>query len=233
MDAWPLLRRLTAWTMLVLYGLVASGLPLPLPSRPADANATEKLADKDRSQPFPCMDKPCGCGTAEQCFTNCCCHTLAERLAWAKARGLEPAVLAALARRVAVVAVATAEPGLPPVGSCCSATPKIPSRCDLTPACCQEEDTSTISSVAEHADEPQPETDDDLPRGAAGTVILRAMLACGGLANGLLAAAVGGSLPPPQVEFISLEGLRQEIACRDESPLRLPAEPAEPPPRCG
>lgn len=230
MDAWPLLRRLTAWTMLVLYGLVASGLPLPLPSRPADANATEKLADKDRSQPFPCMDKPCGCGTAEQCFTNCCCHTLAERLAWAKARGLEPAVLAALARRVAVVAVAAAEP---PVGSCCSATPKIPSRCDLPPACCQEEDTSTISSVAEHADEPQPETDDDLPRGAAGTVILRAMLACGGLANGLLAAAVGGSLPPPQVEFISLEGLRQEIACRDESPLRLPAEPAEPPPRCG
>ncbi|MEX0688818.1 MAG: hypothetical protein WD072_09135 [Pirellulales bacterium] len=233
MYAWSLLRRLTAWTMLVLYGLVASGLPLPLPSRPADANATEKLADKDRSRPFPCMDKPCGCATAEQCFTNCCCHTPAERLAWAKARGLEPVVLAALARRVAVVAVAAAEPGLPPVGSCCSATPKIPSRCELALACCQEEDTSTISSAAEHADEPQPVTDDELPRGAAGTVILRAMLACGGLANGLLAAAVGGSLPPPQVEFISLEGLRQEIACRDESPLRLPAEPAERPPRGG
>ena len=229
-------RRITIWLTILGYTLVASGLPLPCgivaPSA-QDSPAAKRLAGKDRSRPFPCMDKPCGCGTAEQCFTKCCCHTLAERLAWAKARGLEPAVLAALARRVAVVAVAAAEPGLPPVGSCCSATPKIPSRCDLPPACCQEEDTSTISSVAEHADEPQPETDDDLPRGAAGTVILRAMLACGGLANGLLAAAVGGSLPPPQVEFISLEGLRQEIACRDESPLRLPAEPAEPPPRCG
>jgi hypothetical protein len=227
-------RRITIWLAILGYTLVASGLPLPFgivtPSA-QDSPAAKRLAGKDRSRPFPCMDKPCGCATAEQCFTNCCCHTLAERLAWAKARGIEPAVLAALDRRVAVVAVAAAESGLPPVGSCCSATPKIPSRCELPPACCQEEDTSTISSVAEHADEPKPETDDDLPRGAAGTVILRAMLACGGLANGLLAAAVGGSLPPPQVEFIPLEGLRQEIACRDESPLRLPAEPAEPPPR--
>ena len=79
-----------------------------------DALADTRLAAKDRSRPFPCMDKPCGCATAEQCFANCFCHTPAERLAWAKAHGVEPAVLAALEKRLAADAA-----GAKAAGSCC------------------------------------------------------------------------------------------------------------------
>jgi len=45
------------------------------------------------------MDSPCGCSTAVQCYANCCCHTPAQRRAWAKARGLDPIVDALLRLR--------------------------------------------------------------------------------------------------------------------------------------
>ena len=131
------IRRFIAWLSLVGYGLVASGLPLPLgavaPGRASQA-AEKRLAGKDRSTPFPCMDKPCGCVTAEQCFTNCCCDTPAETLAWARVHQIDPAVIAALQRRVAAPAEKTAA-----VSSCCSA--KKQTSCCSTPSepvCCAE-----------------------------------------------------------------------------------------------
>jgi hypothetical protein len=67
--------------------MIALQLPLPFP-----AGAT---IAKDRSNPFPCMDSPCGCRTAEQCWKDCCCTTKEERLAWVKALGIPvPAALA-------------------------------------------------------------------------------------------------------------------------------------------
>jgi len=61
-------RRITTWLAILGYTLVASGLPLPLGGVgvPAarDTATTKRLAAKDRSRPFPCMDKPCGCDTA-------------------------------------------------------------------------------------------------------------------------------------------------------------------------
>ena len=98
--------RRVAWCVLGCHLLVASGLPLPLAVAPTDRghHAAGQIAAKDRSRPFPCMDKPCGCGSAEQCFAGCCCHTPAWQLAWARAHDVEPAVLAALERRVAPTA---------------------------------------------------------------------------------------------------------------------------------
>jgi len=235
------LRRLTAWTMLGLYGLVASGLPLPLPLPPAAGSAAAtKLAAKDRSRPFPCMDKPCGCATAEQCFTNCCCHTPAERLAWARARGLELAVLAALEGRVATVEPApaagscrAAKAVLPakPAPSCCAAVAAA-ACCEATahePACCEQERPACCATAGETpAEEERPEH----PVPPAGRVIvLKAMLACGGLADALTIAALGGSLPPPVVEFSPAVELRQAVVSGDDAACRLPSEPAEPPPR--
>ena len=233
MDAWPPLRRLTAWAMLVLYGLVASGLPLPLPSRPADAKATEKLADKDRSQPFPCMDKPCGCGTAEQCFTNCCCHTPAERLAWAKARGLEPAVLAALARRVAVVAVAAPAPA-PAAGGCCAVKQQ------AKPSCCAASDDgeaaedSVCGDATSLAGEPvsPPSSDEPAPNDEPGcrVVILRAMLACNGIVAQWAAASV--SLPPPGIVTCEIPWPRVGgVMTCDEGASGTGGPPDLPPPR--
>jgi hypothetical protein len=48
------------------------------------------LAYKDTDQPFPCQDNPCGCQNAEQCWTSCCCYTVEEHWAWARAHNVEP-----------------------------------------------------------------------------------------------------------------------------------------------
>ncbi len=46
---------------------------------------------KSRSIPFPCQNRPCGCQSAEQCWSgDCCCFTMEEKLAWARERGIEP-----------------------------------------------------------------------------------------------------------------------------------------------
>jgi hypothetical protein len=71
-------RRLV--TGLVLVGYLAASLGLPLPAR------AQKIVD----QPFPCQDNPCGCQTAEQCWTACCCYTVEEHWAWARAHHIEP-----------------------------------------------------------------------------------------------------------------------------------------------
>lgn len=191
-------RSAIAWTMIALYGLIASGLPLPLGGALVDG----RVAAKDRSRPFPCMNKPCGCRSARQCFTSCCCHTPAETLAWARSHGLEPAVLAALASRVAA---ATPQPV---ARGCCS-----------DPADCHEDggpdtgcdatspDDTVCSDYQSLAADPvegdpgipparpeQPADDTPTPT-PTDAVILRAMLACGGIVSQWTAVAT--SLPPP------------------------------------
>ena len=237
------LRRLTAWAMLGLYGLVASGLPLPVAAPPAaGTEAARRLAGKDRSRPFPCMDKACGCHSAERCFSSCCCHTPAETLAWAKARGIEPAVIAALSRRVA-----EAEPA-PPAGSCCTAGQQQPACCEAAaPAasCCQETEAAGSSCcdpdeaicsdyqslAADPVEEPAlvPPADPD-PPATQGVVILRAMLACGGVVAQWAAAYV--SLPPPGIVSCELPwpclGM---VTIRDERALGTGGPPDLPPPR--
>lgn len=89
MRLWPLgrakrsRRRRAFIAALVIANqfLIASGLPLPL------AAAGPK---KDLSKPFPCMDRPCGCLNADQCWHSCCCFTMREKLAWAIAHHVEP-----------------------------------------------------------------------------------------------------------------------------------------------
>jgi hypothetical protein len=230
-------RRITIWLAILGYTLVASGLPLPFgivaPSA-QDSPAAKRLAGKDRSRPFPCMDKPCGCATAEQCFTNCCCHTLAERLAWAKARGLEPAVLAALARRVAVASPAPAAAG------CCAVKQQ------AKPSCCASTDDGegaedsvcgdSTSLAGEpvsppSSDEPAP-NDEPAPDDEPGckVVILRAMLACGGIVAQW--AAVGVSLPPPGIVTCELPWPSiGTVVIRDEQASDGGGPPDLPPPR--
>lgn len=182
-------HRVTIWLAILGYALVASGLPLPLGGVPvaADRAAAKRLAGKDRSRPFPCMDKPCGCATAEQCFSNCCCNTPSQTLAWAKAHRLNVAVIAALERRAA-----DATQDAPQRGDCCSAKA----------SCCTTTNPSAEAMCCDSrstAAEPDGRTDPARPidEGRSGSVylVLRAMLACGGIATGWSAATM--SLPPP------------------------------------
>lgn len=38
---------------------------------------------KDRSIPFPCQDRPCGCANYAECWRNCCCYSDKEKILWA------------------------------------------------------------------------------------------------------------------------------------------------------
>ncbi|MFO0828502.1 MAG: hypothetical protein U0572_10190 [Phycisphaerales bacterium] len=62
---------------------------------------------------FPCEDCGCGCGSAAECWTNCCCHTAHERLAWARANGITPPAWATELLAAQASAEASAQ------GACC------------------------------------------------------------------------------------------------------------------
>lgn len=199
-------QRLVTWLAIVGYGLIATGLPLPLGAVTSpSAAAARRLSAKDRSTPFPCMDKACGCATAQQCFTNCCCHTPAETLAWARAHKVDPAVIAALKRRVAApVAVA--------------------SRCSAAKSCC---------SAKPAAPPVEPAAPDHSAREAAApkAVSLRAMLACGGIVAEWFACGV--SLPPPPVTAVATSDPGDRIDSCDICMVSSRVAPDVPPPRAG
>jgi hypothetical protein len=67
-----------------LYLTVALGFSFPIPHQTLNA------AGKDATTPFPCMNSPCGCRSADHCWHNCCCHTLAERIQWARENHVRP-----------------------------------------------------------------------------------------------------------------------------------------------
>lgn len=70
-------RRLVAGLLLVAFAVAMIGVPLP------------GWAGKDLSVPFPCMHRQCGCHNAAACWNSCCCHTSAQKLAWAKRHGVQ------------------------------------------------------------------------------------------------------------------------------------------------
>jgi hypothetical protein len=90
------------------------------------------------------MNKPCGCTTAAQCFTKCCCNTPAETLAWARGRDVEPELLAALERRAGVAVTASLAAAAD--RGCCTVAAK-PRPADLPTSCCDtRRDAGTAGS---------------------------------------------------------------------------------------
>jgi len=247
-------RGITTWLALVGYVLVASGLPLPLgvlpvaPGSALESAAAKRLAGKDRSRAFPCMDKPCGCATAAQCFTRCCCNTPAETLAWARAHAVEPAVLAALELRAGAVA---AVPVASTSSAGCCETKARPSCCAAKSVAAGDtalvcgDDAARLPAVAalpsaernlasaeqnlaaESALDFAPPAAEHPPRSRG--VSLRAMLACGGLVAEWFAAGV--SLPPPAPERAEILVVVERRTCVDWPAAGLRAAPDAPPPR--
>jgi hypothetical protein len=74
------LYQACGWGCALIYLALASGasIGLPVPTGPA---AGER---------YPCEHGRCGCRTADQCWHHCCCHSVAQRLAWAEANGVTP-----------------------------------------------------------------------------------------------------------------------------------------------
>lgn len=152
------MRETVTWLVTIAYAALAAGLPLPAgavvesPRHVSTAAKAGLLAAKDRSRPFPCMDSPCGCATAEQCFRECCCHSVAERLDWAKRNGLEAELLAVLQSRIATH---RARAAAKPSGGCCQTAAAKPQ-----PSCCAE------ASAGEPRCPPEPVEDSRLVREA-------------------------------------------------------------------
>ena len=250
-------RRITTWLAILGYALVASGLPLPLGGGVASdgrvATSAKRLSVKDRSRPFPCMDSPCGCDTADRCFTSCCCRAPAETLAWARAHGVEPGLLVALERRVGG-GQRPVERASSPTGkaSCCvvAASRSEPSCCPTAPRECEAEAAAVenvrgreirpdgqasaaprraaADAALTGAHEP-PAEDEPSPRPRARSVTLRAMLACGGIVAEWF--AVGAALPPPRVEVFFVMLPVDETIVADAVGAGLRAAPDAPPPR--
>jgi hypothetical protein len=47
-------------------------------------------SEADPVERYPCEGCACGCGSAHECWSSCCCHTEQERIQWAIDRGVEP-----------------------------------------------------------------------------------------------------------------------------------------------
>jgi hypothetical protein len=170
-----LLRRLAfpafGWLAAVVYLLVISGFSLP--------GSTSDL--KNHSTPFPCMDSPCGCKDAEQCWRHCCCHTLAERLAWARENGVTPpdyALAEARAQGIDVHSVCDLDCD----GDCHAAT-------KTCCCCCKPHDHDAESASPANAAKAVA-----VKRKAAPGVMLLAALKCGGFAGDFV--GVGVAVPP-------------------------------------
>ena len=225
------MRPLLTWLAILGYGVLALGLPLPAGMGPKGAGGLDVagvIAAKDRSVAFPCMNSPCGCASADQCFRECCCTTLAERLAFARRHRLEAGLIAALEARMLGAGELVERK---PQGACCASDrPAKPKSCcerePQAPAAAAEKNCCDDAVTAESIEA------DPLPiveGGRVRQVTLRAMLACKGIVTSWL--AVGGAPPTPRFEITGLLPPQAWVELLDESgedPLLVPVPP---PPR--
>ena len=107
-------RRLTAIASIAILIFAAVGVPFPM------------VVKKDRSVPFPCMDRACGCRSAAECKQHCCCFSNEEKIAWAKSRRLDPSTVAQVTPAAKTIACESCQPK-----SCCAK--KISSSCAHCP----------------------------------------------------------------------------------------------------
>lgn len=98
----PVFRRFQGLCAVVVYLVALIGLPVPQSSHAASDSA------------YPCQHGRCGCATADQCWRSCCCHTLEQRVAWAREHGVTPPdfVLKQLAEKASIATESQH-------GSCC------------------------------------------------------------------------------------------------------------------
>ena len=212
----------------VSYLAVTVGLPLPLP--------TLKKSD----QPFPCQTRSCGCQTAEQFWTGCCCFSPEERWAWARANHIEPPAYAerpSVREAVVQLPVEKAEkPDEPSTCCCCSSRNEAAPECEsqVASSCCHksEEASSPLSPGERGEKERHPLS--PLERGEkespTGWLIGSAALKCkGGNILWLTLAADSFPSPPlawqPRLEPLAWLGFSNQVGSA------LPSSPLTPPPR--
>jgi hypothetical protein len=194
-----LARRLVAGLALVAYLFTSAGF-LPLPVLPHK---------KKSGTPFPCQDHLCGCSSAKECWTHCCCFSVEERWAWAAAHHVEPP---AYAERPAAAGWSLA---------------RLRNQADQ-PACC---DHAKHASCCE-TEEARPAV--GTGQSADGTRLPTLLMVTAARCQNLSAAWVGvGAVLPllPGPARLSDRSPVERLSYPDSSPVILSIVPPDPPPR--
>ena len=71
-----------AINLTALVCFCAASFPLPI--------AVPQSGHIESSQAFPCQKSSCGCKSAHQCWTHCCCMSPKQRFEWAEKNGVTP-----------------------------------------------------------------------------------------------------------------------------------------------
>jgi hypothetical protein len=167
-------RRCLSGALLAVYVVTAVGIPLPAASGPQKSDEL-----------FPCAASACGCKSADRCWRSCCCHTLAQRIAWARTHGVRPPNFALANARKAGIDLAW-------LGDTSGVWQVAGSRCDSSaqcsmPKCCRAKlaaDASMVHARACCEDQPI----HSAPANNADRVVAWRALACGGQSMNWLAA---------------------------------------------
>lgn len=217
--SWPRRLLVVLASVVVLVGQI--GLPVQV------------RVKKDKSRPFLCMDRACGCHSAEACWKNCCCHSKAERVAWAKRHHVEiprdwgepdedktPAVAArcehedsadeTLCGSPAAIRELTSK-------SCCS---KSSGQCDHQRA------ERLAKSNAESSQAESEETDE------TGWLSWEQFRQCRG-APSVWSVNVDSLPPPPAIELIAADVSRSYPVIMPVSLVSIELDPPVPPPKIG
>lgn len=217
-------RRLVSLSLAL--ALLAASIPLPYRGH--------RHPDKDRSVPFPCQDRPCGCRSAEQCWKHCCCFNLEQKLSWARHHGVRPPAFVLRAARTHGCAAATA-----PRRACCASTTAVQTGAhSLRPAtyrtCCK----NAVAGPRDKSCCAQPTCSAHAKLRPPGhnTVFVAALLTqkCQGAPWGW-SVLTWSTIPEPlAVRDFWLEPALGRIAVTsDLVPIRAVNEPPVPPPRLG
>lgn len=192
----------TVGLLLVGQLVVACGIPLPAPAA---------SRGKDTSTPFPCMDRPCGCMTAEQCWKGCCCFTTEEKLAWAARHHVTPPLSAQ------DLPVNEANPQQDAVCSCC----------------CQENVDEFLDAVPLNCQQKQLQKKSAGPLQDNGFRWVSGMMAasCQGLGNLSLLQQVPALPPSPPLQLFQFAEESDRIYLPDVRAPQVAHSPPLPPPR--
>ena len=150
-------RRIVSAVLLAAYVVTAAGVPVPIGAKPQAGG-----------EAFPCAACGCGCGSAEQCWRSCCCHSLAERVAWAREHNVRPPEYAVAEAQQAGIDLAwlgvkpTAGAGAPRLAktgvstttACCNGVAvqvplkALPSCCHSKQSCCNHSHDESLAAKA-------------------------------------------------------------------------------------
>lgn len=73
----------------IAIGIAALYLATTLGTLPSPPQLVRWLTNATTSR-YPCESCGCGCASADECWTACCCHSQQERLIWSLREGVEP-----------------------------------------------------------------------------------------------------------------------------------------------